>query len=211
MEKTALLALKLVEITFEKQVVFTQFLRHHNSSVMVSSLDQLLLLGIGTQSSNSDYILQIARYCWCAAYGRSVVVCLILNGTAPIVRFALPCAVTVKSVPQWNLSPLQLMYPSANAYEVDSASNTLYFMGKNKKSREIVVREKEKRQIFDECHHSQLLCFIEYIVLLYYDCTSFQYIQVITHCINVYCVKIIYMWTLLVRNFLQHMHRGDII
>ena len=39
-------------------------------------------------------------------------------------------------------------------YEVDCLSNTLYFVGKNKDSRRIVVKEKEKKQIFDECHHS---------------------------------------------------------
>ena len=60
LEMTALLSLKLVEVTLEKQGMFTHFLRMHNSSVIVTPLDQLLL-GVGAQSGTSDCILQIAR------------------------------------------------------------------------------------------------------------------------------------------------------
>lgn len=59
-ERSALLSLKLVETTLEKQREFTHCLRQQNASVLVTSLDQLLL-GIGVRHS-SDSIAQIARY-----------------------------------------------------------------------------------------------------------------------------------------------------
>ena len=59
-EMSALLSLKLVEITLEKQQEFTYCLRQQNSSVLVTSLDQLLL-GVGIRTHSSDSIAQIAR------------------------------------------------------------------------------------------------------------------------------------------------------
>jgi hypothetical protein len=58
-EMSALLSLKLVEITLEKQREFTHCLRQQNSSVLVTSLDQLLL-GVGVRSRSSDSIAHIA-------------------------------------------------------------------------------------------------------------------------------------------------------
>ncbi|CAB4015675.1 nuclear pore complex Nup205-like, partial [Paramuricea clavata] len=60
-EMSALLSLKLVEITLEKQREFTHCLRQQNSSVLVTSLDQLLL-GVGVRSRSSDSIAHIASY-----------------------------------------------------------------------------------------------------------------------------------------------------
>lgn len=59
-ETSALLALKVVEITLERQREFTHCLRQQNSSMLVTPLDQLLL-GVGVRSQGSDSIAKIAR------------------------------------------------------------------------------------------------------------------------------------------------------
>ncbi|XP_002740701.1 nuclear pore complex protein Nup205 [Saccoglossus kowalevskii] len=61
LQKATLLCLKMIEITLEKQEIFMDLLREFNSSILVASMDKLLM-GINTRTGKADHLVNIAKY-----------------------------------------------------------------------------------------------------------------------------------------------------
>uniref|UniRef100_T1JB70 Partial AB-hydrolase lipase domain-containing protein n=1 Tax=Strigamia maritima TaxID=126957 RepID=T1JB70_STRMM len=61
LQKSSLLALKLISTVLEKQSKFLDLLREFGSSLLVSSIDKLLLM-INPRSGRADYIVCIAKF-----------------------------------------------------------------------------------------------------------------------------------------------------
>lgn len=60
LEKTALLCMRMIEYTLEKADVFVCMCREAGSSIMVVSMDKLLL-GINPRSGKPDHLVNIAK------------------------------------------------------------------------------------------------------------------------------------------------------
>ncbi|XP_070580305.1 nuclear pore complex protein Nup205-like [Ptychodera flava] len=61
LQRTALLCLKMIECTLEKETVFLDFLREYSSSVMVTSMDKLLM-GISPKTGKADHLVNVTKY-----------------------------------------------------------------------------------------------------------------------------------------------------